>query len=86
MQGDDITLKIKRVRVELDPSIEVFHVEMKNAKNTWSHSAGSVADLRIFLEGVRAGVGLSGGYLSVPEIPANAEVRFTLDRGQLLEA
>jgi hypothetical protein len=36
----------------------------------WRHTAGSEADVRMFIEGLRAGVAIMRGHLQVSDIPA----------------
>jgi hypothetical protein len=65
--------KITRYRLNLNPPADIFGIEIESPQGTWKESFGSENDLRIFLRGVTAALGLYGIYISSPEIPMNAE-------------
>lgn len=73
-----IKIKIDRVRINLDPSHDVFNVEITAGNGEWRYTAGSEADLRIFLDGMRASIAMMGGHLEIPEIPIQSTFTITV--------
>jgi hypothetical protein len=66
-----IEVKIARVRVHLDPDINVYQVVVSGNDGEWCHST-SPEILQEFLRGVRAGVAIMGGVLNEQEVPFTA--------------
>jgi hypothetical protein len=65
-----LTMVIDRVRVPVDPWIDIFQLKLLSATGgSWSFVTGSPADLGFIIEGIQAGVGMMGGHLPKPEIP-----------------
>lgn len=52
-----------------DPPITVYHVEIIHRGGSWDATYGSRELLDAFPNGVRAGCGILGVYISDPEIP-----------------
>lgn len=67
-----LKIRVKRIKVLLDPSVDVFNVEIEqnHPPGIWKHSAGSEAELKEFLEGVRAGASIMGMFVGIPDIPS----------------
>lgn len=72
------TVSIERVRVDLDPGIDVFKVkfEQKKPAGVWYHTASDQTQLTAFLEGARAMASSMGGYISMPDIPQHVTSTF----------
>ncbi|MBI2054981.1 MAG: hypothetical protein HYT39_02690 [Candidatus Sungbacteria bacterium] len=67
----EITIRIRRYRVNLDPEIDIFHVEVERDGGVWEETCPTREHLDMFIKGVRAGV---EGYIPYPEIPETAEL------------
>lgn len=76
------TVSIERIALTTDPPHDVFAVKLEKGEGEWNHIAASESDLMLFLEGLRSGVAMMGGFLEQPEIPRNAttNMRQYLDR------
>lgn len=64
-----ISIQIERVKLQIDPSIEVFNVIVAKLDGEWRHTAATEEGLQNFLEGVRAGASLMGAQVEVSSIP-----------------
>lgn len=64
-----VRAEIRRVRVMLDPSHDLFHVELTRATGGWNETYGSEEAVRAFLRGAEAGASLMSGRLQADEIP-----------------
>jgi len=62
-------INVTRHRVELDPPIEVFNVELTKKGGCWMETWGSKDQLQAFLKGIEAGLGIVGFIIFWPEIP-----------------
>ncbi|OHA20737.1 MAG: hypothetical protein A2849_01635 [Candidatus Taylorbacteria bacterium RIFCSPHIGHO2_01_FULL_51_15] len=65
---------IRRVRIQLDPPHDIFHVTISKRDGIWTHVAGSEADLQTFLKGMQVGAAMIDGYFIAPEIPQVPEI------------
>lgn len=66
----EVKIEITRYKIPLDPSIDVFGVEVGDDKSTWMETIPSEESLRWFLRGVQAGAQAYGNkHASLPEIP-----------------
>lgn len=72
--SEPFVMKIRRFVLNIDPSVEVFHVVLEKDDGVWHESFGSEETLRAFLRGVRAGANIASGvFICDPEVPRNAE-------------
>jgi hypothetical protein len=60
---------IDRVRVPVDPPIDIFVMELSSATGTWGFTTASPHDLQNIIEGIQAGVAMMGDHFQLPEIP-----------------
>lgn len=65
-RANSIKIEINRIRINLDPIHDVFNIVINGDDGEWRHTAGSEANIRTFLEGVRAGIAVMGGRLKEP--------------------
>lgn len=74
-----ISCKIERHEVELDPPINVLHVELSKGDGCWPETLSDESHLKAFLRGVSAGASLSGGMMFFPpELPSSTTATFVL--------
>jgi hypothetical protein len=57
------------VKAGNDPSITIYEVELEQAGKIWRETFGSEESLNSFVLGLRAAIGVAGGYLEMPTIP-----------------
>lgn len=83
-ERSSLKITVKRTRVELDPSVDVFNVivegrDERRATTFFSRSYGSEAEIRAFLDGVQAGLSFSDKVYMPPEIPQEADQSLSAD-------
>ena len=64
----ELKIDVKRIRANTHPPHEFFNVVIKGIRGEWSETVGSEADLNTLLQGIRAGVGMMGGHMSVNDL------------------
>ncbi len=78
-QKSDAVCKIERHEVDLDPSVNVLHVELSKGDSCWPETFPDEAHLKAFLRGVSAGASLFGETIFLPpELPSSTMSRFVL--------
>ena len=67
---DEATIKISKLRVDIDPLVIVWQVEVSTGDACWMESFGSDNETIAFLKGLQAGYSMSSNkYLSIPGLP-----------------
>jgi hypothetical protein len=72
-----ISCKIERHEVDLDPPINVLHVELSKGDGCWPETLPDETHLKTFLRGVSAGACLFGEMIFLPpELPSSTTSTF----------
>jgi hypothetical protein len=72
MLEEEISCAISRHEVRLDPSINLFHVELSTGNQLWHETFPDEAFLKAFLRGVTAGCAMAGKrFLPPAEMPGH---------------